>query len=231
MRLPMFLQQNGTFMITQSPNQQRLQARRTLLMFGLLLLLLAGCGSGAPLAQSTVATEPTPLAATATTASTAEQVPSALPAGCDAFFPFCNTVTIRGAVTAEGSIGSMHQADNCAAWAAGASTPRILELPFIVGAGESKITVALTRIGAYSGPGTYELAPQTTDGLPDVFPAIAVAERTFSNGEGSAATVTVAADGSGTIEATGLVEIASLQVTNPDPDARIDFAMTWLCKD
>ena len=218
-------------MLPHSPNQPRLQARPTLLMLGLILLLLVGCGSDAPPAQSTVATAPTNQAATATTAPVAEQAPSALPAGCDDFFPFCNTVTIRGAVTAEGSIGSTHRADSCAAWADGASAPRILELPFIVGAGESKITVALTRIGAYSGPGTYALAAQTTTGLPDVFPAIAVAERTFSNGEGSAATVTVAADGSGHIEATGLVEIASIQVANPDPDARIDFAMTWLCKD
>lgn len=227
----MFLQQNGTFMITHSLNQQYLKTRPTLLITGLLLLLLAGCDSSTPPAPSTVATTPTPLAATATTAPAAEQAPSTLPAGCDDFFPFCNTVTISGAVTAEGSIGSVHKADSCAAWAAGESTSRILELPFIVGAGESQITVALTRIGAYTGPGTYELAAQTTNGLPDMFPAIAVAERTFSNGEGSAATVTVAADGSGTITATKLVEIASIQVANPDPDARIDFAMTWLCKD
>lgn len=218
-------------MITQSPNQQRVRTRPTLLTLSLLLLLLVGCGSSALPAQSTIATDPTPLAATATTAPAAEQASATLPAGCDDFFPFCNTVTISGALTAEGSISSTHRADSCAAWAAGASTPRILELPFIVGAGASKITVALARIGAYSGPGTYELAAQTTNSLPDVFPAIAVAERTFSNGEGSAATVTVAADGSGHIAATGLVEIASIQVTNPDPDARIDFAMTWLCKD
>lgn len=227
----MFLQQNGILMIAPSPNQQRMRTRPTLLTLSLLLLLLIGCGSSALPAQSTVATDPTLLAATATTAPAAEQAPSALPAGCDDFFPFCNTVTISGAVTAEGSIGSTHHADSCAAWAAGANAPRILELPFIVGAGESQITVALTRIGTYNGPGTYTLAAQTTSGLPDIFPAIAVAERTFSNGEPSAATVTVAADGSGTIMATGLVEIASVQVTNPDPEARIDFAMSWRCQD
>lgn len=218
-------------MITQSPNQQRVRTRPTFLTLSLLLLILVGCGSSAPPAQSTVATEPTPLAATATTAPAAEQASATLPAGCDDFFQFCNTVTISGALTAEGSIGSAGTGSTCAAWAAGANPPRILELPFIVGAGESQITVALTRIGAYNGPGTYQLAAQTTSGMPDTFPAIAVAERTFSNGEGSAATVTVAADGSGHIAATGLVEIASIQVANPDPDARIDFAMTWLCKD
>ncbi|MBX3014578.1 MAG: hypothetical protein KF832_23870 [Caldilineaceae bacterium] len=104
-------------------------------------------------------------------------------------------------------------------------------MPFIVGAGESKITVALTRIGAYTGSGTDELVAQTSNGMPDAFPAIQVAGRAFSNGEGSTAVVTVATNGSGTITATNLVEIASIQVTTPDPNARIDFAMRWQCAD
>lgn len=205
-------------MSTPFYHQHCLRHLFSLINFCLLLTLLVACGDMPPAQPTVVAPATEPAAA-------------ALPAGCDDFLPFCNTVTIRGAVTAEGSIGSTHRADSCAAWADGASAPRILELPFIVGAGESKITVALTRIGAYNGPGTYQLAAQTMSGMPDMFPTIEVAGRTFSNGEGAAATVTVAADGSGHIEATGLVEIASIQVANPDPTARIDFAMTWLCKD
>ncbi len=127
-------------------------------------------------------------------------------------------------------MGSAGKGNDCATWAA-SDTPRALELPFVVAAGESKITVALTQLGAYQGPGTYEMAAIVTNRMPDAFPAIAIGERTFSNGEGSAAVVTVAADGSGTIEATGLVELASIQVANPDPTARIDFAMTWTCQD
>ena len=207
-------------------NRQCLYQRVSVLIIGLLLPLLAGCGRD---------TTPTPLAVTITDPATptvaAVQAAAPLPAGCDEFFPICNTVTISGAVTAEGSIGSVHKAESCAAWAAGANSPRILELPFFVGAGESKITLALTRIGQYTGPGTYTLAAQSSSGMPDMFPTIEVAGRAFSNGEGSAATVTVAADGSGTIEATGLVEIASVQISNPDPDARIDFTMTWTCKE
>ena len=42
--------------------------------------------------------------------------------------------------------------------------------------------------------------------------------------------VTVAADGSGSVQATGLVEQASIQVSNLDPNARIDFAMQWTCR-
>ena len=107
---------------------------------------------------------------------------------------------------------------------------RILELPFVLPLGDVPVTVALTRLGSYTGPGQYEMAAMTTTGNPDAFPALDVDGRTFSNGEGSAAVVTVAADGSGTIVATGLVELASPQVASPDPDARVDFAMQWTCQ-
>lgn len=45
--------------------------------------------------------------------------------------------------------------------------------------------LALTRIGAYTGQGTYELAAQNTNGMPDMCPAIGVAGRSFSNGGNS----------------------------------------------
>ena len=101
----------------------------------------------------------------------------------------------------------------------------------MLAAGEDAVTVALTRIAAYTGPGRYELVTVSTDGIPDMYPTIEAAGRAFSEGEGSTAVVTVNADGSGTLDATGLVEIASLQVTNPDPAARVDFAMQWTCQD
>ena len=66
--------------------------------------------------------------------------------------------------------------------------------------------------------------------VPQQFPTIEAAGRAFSYGEGSTAVVTVAADGSGSIEATGLVEIASIQVSAPDPTARVDFSMQWTCR-
>jgi len=74
-------------------------------------------------------------------------------------------------------------------------------------------------------------AAVTNSGNPDSFPALEVAGRTFSNGEGSTAVVTVAADGSGSLQATGLVELASIQVSSPDPDARIDLSMQWTCQE
>lgn len=202
-------------------------------------LLTAACGGEA-------ATSDTPPAATELTELTTEEaaafeaaldsaaVPSTAPqesgAGCEPFFRFCVTSTLTGAVEATATAGMGGNVANCAAWAAPGEA-RILELPMMQAAGESLITVALTRVGAYTGPGEYELAVVATQGMPDMFPAIAAAGRTFSHGDGSRAVVTIAADGSGSVAANDLVEIASVQVTDPDPDARIDFTMQWTCQE
>jgi hypothetical protein len=149
---------------------------------------------------------------------------------CEEYFRFCVTSTVSGAVNAEAAAGVGANIDTCAAWAA-AGDARIVELPMMLAAGDAPITVALTRVGAYTGPGQYALQPSVTQGMPDMFPTLDVGGRTFTNGEGSTAVVTVNADGSGSVEATGLVEIASIQVSEPDPSARIDFSMQWTCQD
>lgn len=149
---------------------------------------------------------------------------------CEEYFRFCTTGTLSGTIeaTAAGGVGA--NIETCAAWAAPGEA-RVLELPMMLAAGEAQVTVALTAISAYTGPGTYELVAVTAEGMPDAFPAIDVAGRTFNNGEPSTAVVTVNADGSGTLEAHDLVEIASVQKSNPDPDARVDFTMQWTCQD
>lgn len=150
--------------------------------------------------------------------------------GCEEYFRFCTTGTLSGTIetTATGGVGA--NIETCAAWAAPGEA-RVLELPMMLDAGEAQVTVALTSISAYTGPGTYELVAVTTEGMPDAFPAIDVAGRTFNNGESSTAVVTVNADGSGSLEAHDLVEIASIQKSNPDPDARVDFTMNWTCQE
>ena len=219
-----------------------------LIIMTAMTLMTAACGgsaSEAPAAQPT--TEAAPAAQTATEAAPAQPAPELpaadLPAAeapdaaaaapaCEEYFGFCVTAQVSGTVTGEGSggWGSSTNTD-CAAWAA-AGDPRILELPLTLAVGEDKITVALSRIGAYTGPGAYEVASTATGGaMPDMFPAIEVAGRSFSNGEGSTATVTINADGSGSLQAAGLVEIASVQVSSPDPDARIDLSMQWTCQE
>ena len=150
--------------------------------------------------------------------------------GCEEYFRFCVTSRLTGAVEAMATAGVGANVDNCEAWAAPGDA-RILDLPMMLAAGDDLITVALTRIGAYTGPGEYELAAFVTEGMPDMFPAIEAGGRTFNNGDGSAATVVINADGSGAIVATDLVEIASMQVSNPDPNARVDFAMEWTCQE
>ncbi|HSN75114.1 MAG TPA: hypothetical protein VL334_08495 [Anaerolineae bacterium] len=209
-----------------------------LLIMTAMALIAAACGGNAT--EAPAAAQPTTPAA----AQPAPQMPAAdqptveapdaaaAASECEEFFGFCATVEISGALTGAGSGGFGSSFDNdCTAWAAGGDA-RILELPLMLAAGNDKITVALSRVGAYTGPGTYELAAVATGGaMPDMFPAIEVAGRSFSNGEGSTATVMVNADGSGLLQATGLVEIASVQVSSPDPDARIDLSMQWTCQE
>jgi hypothetical protein len=196
-------------------------------------LWLTACGGeadapeAAPTAVPTAVAVVTVAAATPTVEAVAET--EAETTACPDYFRFCTAVQISGAVTAEVTTGAGGNFGSCDEWAAGGAA-RILELPFVLPLGDVPVTVALTRLGSYTGPGQYEIAATTTAGNPDAFPALDVDGRTFSNGEGSAAVVTVAADGSGTITATGLVELASPQVASPDPDARVDFAMQWTCQ-
>ncbi len=71
----------------------------------------------------------------------------------------------------------------------------------------------------------------TTGRLPDAFPTLAIGDRTFERGEAATAVAEVAADGSGTFTATGLVEVASMQNSNPDPNAQVDLTVTWTCQE
>ena len=211
--------------------------KRILALFLLASVALWGvaCGgtdSGATDTDTTpiVATPANPTADPLPATDETADGPAEATVGCEDFFRFCVTSTISGAVDAAATAGMGGQVDDCVAWVA-AGEPRILEMPMMQAAGEDRITHALTRVAAYTGPGSYELKAVATEGIPDMFPTIEAAGRTFSYGEGSTAVVTVAADGSGSIEATGLVEIASIQVSAPDPTARVDFNMQWTCRD
>lgn len=202
-----------------------------------LIALLAACGRGAtpapatPPADTAPAGETTTLAATVAAPVTNAEVDTAASA-CEEFFGFCVTAQVDGAVAGSAVAGWASSVNNDCAALAAAGAPRILELPLLTAAGEQKITVALTRIGAYTGPGSYSLRAQASDGaMPDMFPTIDIGGRAFSNGEGSSAVVTVAADGSGTLDAISLVEIASVQVANPDPNARVNVSLQWDCRD
>jgi hypothetical protein len=212
----------------------------TLIVTLLTALVVAACGgkaapTAAPAAAQTtkaqvIATKVPPAAAPVATQPPALEIAKKAPiaaAACEDYFGFCVTAQVSGAVTSQGRGGWGSSANtDCKAWAA-AGAARILELPLLLAAGEQKITVALTRLAAYTGPGTYEMKAQVASpGIPDMLPALEVAGRTFGNGPDSTAVATIAADGSGSVQVNGLVE----QGANPDPNARISLAMQWMCQ-
>jgi len=211
-------------------------------LIGLCLILLAGTGCGAQtsvLPATVVPVRPTQAISLATNNASDQQIsPTATEAkkqeaaaGCEDFLQFCVTATIQGTITTTATAGTNNSSGkNCTTWSAGGAA-RILELPMMLAVGPDKVTVALTRIGQYTGPGQYQLNAVSTQGFTDTFPAVEAAGQTYSNGEGSSAVVTIAADRSGSIQAVKLVQQASVQVTNPDPSARIDFSMQWTCRD
>ena len=200
-------------------------------------LMTAACGgsaSEAPAAQPTTVAAPAQPAPEMPAADqpTAEAPDAAAEASaCEEYFGFCITAQATGAVDATGAGGWASSSNtDCTALAA-AGDARILELPNLLAAGEQQIAVALTRIGAYTGPGTYELAAMATGGaMSDSYPAVRVGTRAFTNGADTTASVTVNADGSGTLEAKNLVEMDAMQGATPDPSARLDFAMQWTCQ-
>lgn len=199
-----------------------------------IVLMTAACGGGAteaPTAAPTAAPAQPVQEAPAANQPAVETPDAAASSACEEYFGFCITAQASGAVDAVGAGGWASSSNtDCTALAAPGEA-RILELPNLLAAGEQQIAVALTRIGAYTGPGTYELAATATGGaMSDQFPAVRVGNRAFTNGDDSTAAVTVNADGSGTLEATNLVEIDAMQGATPDPSARVDFAMQWTCQ-
>lgn len=170
---------------------------------------------------------------------TAVNPPTAVPAppytaadsGCEDYFRFCTYVQISGSVTADFTSGIGGNVPSCAEWVAGGAS-RHLDLPMVQAFAQTPpVVVALTALGEYTGPGRYEMQHTKTGALPDWFPSLTVGERTFERGEGATAVAEVAADGSGTFTATGLVEVASLQNSSPDADAQVDLTVTWTCQE
>jgi hypothetical protein len=199
-------------------------------------LWTAACGGGAseaPAAQPATAAAPAQPAQEMPAADqpVVEAPDAAAPSACEETFGFCITAQATGAVDATGAGGWASSTNtDCTALAAPGDA-RILELPNLMAVGEQQIAVALTRVGAFTGPGAYTLAATATGGaMPDQFPAVRVGSRAFTNGDGSTASVTINADGSGTLEARNLVEMDAMQGATPDPSARLDFAMQWTCQ-
>jgi hypothetical protein len=213
--------------------------RKTLLgWLSIGLLVLAACGGSAATNEAATGLEDEMNDLEPTIAAAVEEAAPQLTAvadqaeagGCEPYFRFCAEATLRGTVETQAAGGVGANIPTCAEWAATGDS-RILELPMMLNAGDPTVNIALTRIGQYTGPGSYTLEAVAAEGMPDMFPAIQVGGRAFNNGPDSTAVATINADGSGSIEATGLVEIASVTVSDPDPSARVDLSMQWTCQD
>lgn len=168
------------------------------------------------------------------------EAPGALAAGkqvaakdneCAPYLKFCIKAKVSGAAEVSG-VSGFGGSEPCAKWAAGGMAQG-LDLPTMLPMPErNTITVALTRISAYTGPGEYILISTRQGALPDALPALDTGERSFGDGAGSTAKVTIKADGSGSLEAGNLVEIkAAHRTREPDPAARASLSMTWTCRD
>jgi len=209
---------------------------KQLLVFCLLLCsVLAGVACGGPEVNGDQET----LSSQETGSQTAVNPPTAAPTtavtiaadGCEPYFRFCTHVQISGSITADFTSGVGGNVPSCAEWAAGGAA-RHLDLPMVQAFEQTPpVIVALTALGEYTGPGQYEMEHTKTGALPDMFPSLAVGDQTFERGEGATAVAEVAANGSGAFTATGLVEVASLQNSSPDPDAQVDLTVTWTCQE
>jgi hypothetical protein len=207
-----------------------------LIILTALALMTAACGGSAteaPAVQPATAAAPAQPAPEPAADQPAAAAPDAAAeaSACEEYFGFCITAQATGAVDATGAGGwASSSTTDCTALAAPGDA-RILELPNLLAVGEQQIAVALTRVGAYTGPGTYQLVATATGGaMPDQFPAVRVGSRAFTNGPDTTASVMINADGSGSLEARNLVEMDAMMGATPDPSARVDFAMQWTCQ-
>ena len=207
--------------------------KKVLVLCLLLCSMIAGvaCGgreaNSGPEASDQTAVNP----ATAVPPTQPAPIEAAADAGCEEYFRFCTHVQISGSLTADFTSGIGGNVPSCAEWAAGGDS-RHLDLPMVQAFEQTPaVIVALTALGEYTGPGEYAMQHTKTGALPDMFPVLSIGERTFERGEGATAVAQVAADGSGTFTATGLVEVASMQNSSPDPDAQVDLTVTWTCQE
>lgn len=151
--------------------------------------------------------------------------------GCDRHLRFCLKAKVSGAETVSG-VSGFGGPKSCAEWVAGGAA-RVLELPGMLPMPEkNSLTVGLTRLAAYTGPGEYTLVSTRQGGIPDMLPVMDTGARSFGAGPDSTTKVRIFADGSGTLEADNLVEIkAAHRMREPDLAARVKLSLQWTCRD
>jgi hypothetical protein len=185
-----------------------------------LSVVLGACGGSSSPAPSKA---PSGSGAAGTVASAApSSAPVAGTADCTgAGVTFCGHVKISGGVTRETDFTSGVFSPSCAEWLKGKKDdPTMLTLPIALVDDINTDTLVFN----YTGPGAYDLADLA--GNLGHF-QVAVGHDTFVGDDASktSATATVAADGSGSVIATGMQPAGDAnKVQQP-----VDLELTWTC--
>ena len=141
---------------------------------------------------------------------------------CVAGGDFCGHIKITGGVTRETDFSSYFSefgTTNCTDWLKGSKDdPTLLTLPTAL-VGDINTDAVIQN---YKGPGTYAVAD--LGGNLGGF-QIAVVHDTFITDANTTGTATVAADGSGSVTATGMQPSGDANVVQQP----IDVTMTWTC--
>jgi hypothetical protein len=187
------------------------------LALGLAVVLGACSGSSSPAASGSAGSVP----------AAGTQAPASLPADSGAAdcvgagVTFCGHVSITGGVAREADFVSGVFSTSCAEWLTGKKDdPTMLTLPIAL---VDDINTD-TLIFNYKGPGTYDLADLA--GNLGHFQVV-VDHDGFVGDDATktTATATVAADGSGSVTATGMQPVGdSNKVQQP-----VDLTLTWTC--
>ena len=216
----------------RAPTRRRL--RFGIALVALLATLLAGCGGGSSAPSVSDAGTADGGAATGDdTGSDSGGDASASACGGEVYVAsVCATVAITGASEASGTaaspVGGAVSADGpatCSSWAEGADDELVLPL-FLDGLDDGTAFGMQSLVTDYAGPGTYpidQLSGQGSD-----FTIVVGDQRYQPDPEGtSTAELTVEADGSGSLTASGFkVDDGSGTLSDP-----IDAEVTWTCAD
>jgi hypothetical protein len=190
------------------------------LTLGLAVVLvgvLSACSGGASPAPSAVGSTPTAAAVAPTSAPSAG---TAATGGCKGIpVTFCGHIKISGGVARDTDFTSSIFSLSCAAWLKGnKDDATLLTLPIALVGDVNTDTV----VQAYTGPGSYDVA--SLGGNLGGFQVVVGTDR-FTTDSKTTGTAVVAADGSGSVKASGLQPAGSSnKVQQP-----IDLSLTWTC--
>ncbi len=196
----------------------RLSPRRPLtfaLAMGVAVVVAACSSSSSPAASGSGAAASAGAGAPASAAAAGGGAGDCVGAGTT----FCGHIKISGGVTRDADFVSGFFSNSCGDWLKGnKDDPTLLTLPIAMVADINTDTV----IQNYKGPGSYDVADLA--GNLGGFQVVVANDRFVADGK-TTGTATLAADGSGSVTATGMQPAGdSNKVQQP-----VNVALTWTC--